>query len=118
MKKTIEQAKREQRLRIKKLKNEKHREEEGQIKSLKITCSELQSFVKDTRYKGYKYLLESLLNSLESARKGLLHSAKTGDEYTRKGIELDAKAELLKNIIDMPESFFEKLREVEKNGNV
>lgn len=94
----------------------RQKEKEAQVKiesqkrdeqeSIKDIAKNVREFVNDGRYKAYRLLLENLLQTKVDIRNMLKDSAKDLDEYTRRGLVIDAEIGLLKTILEIPETFF------------
>lgn len=80
--------------------------------SFENACKELALFIKDARYKGYRYLLATRLKAARERREALRNTTKTNDEYIRQGLMLDTEISVLKEIIEIPSLFAERLKEL------
>lgn len=96
---------------------EKNKENQNKIllKSLRVVVKGLKTLLKDERYKGYKYLLETRLKHLTDMRSVLNKTVKDNDEYLRLSLVYDAKIEELKNILEIPGKMENKLDNMLKN---
>lgn len=81
--------------------------------SIENACKELSQFTKDPRYKGYKLLLQTRLEGRLFQRDGLRNTAKSNDEYFKMALICDTEIGLLKEILEIPEKFVLRLREIQ-----
>jgi len=81
-------------------------------KSFELLCKEMTGMLKDVRYKGYRFLLESKMAVCQARRDNLRNTAKTNDEYLREALVLETEIALMKEILETPDMFVKHLNEI------
>ena len=85
-------------------------------RSFELLCNEFGTLIKDSRYSGYKYLLETRLKNSRLRRDKLQNTVKSNDEYVRLGLILDSEISVLSEILEIPKVFADKLLDIQKQG--
>lgn len=82
-----------------------------ELDNIKKMCNEFKLLINDKRYSTQKYILDTMLEAKTIQRNNLRYTVKTTDEYIKLGLVLDGEIGILKDILNMPQTFFEKLRQ-------
>ena len=82
-------------------------------RSFELLCQEFDTLIKDKRYAGYKFLLETRLQNSRLRRDKLLNTVKSSDEYVRLGLILDSEISVLSEILEIPDKFANRLKELQ-----
>lgn len=96
-------------------KTETARQERDEKESFESACRELAAFVKDPRYKGYKYLLQTRIKMARVRHDNLRNTTKTNDDYLKQALILETEISVLREIIEIPNVFAARLDELKED---
>lgn len=99
---------------IQERKERKERDKQTEKKSFEDACKQLSSLIKDTRYQGYKYLLTTRMDYARARRDALRNTVKTNDEYLRLALILDTEISIIREILEVPDTFIKRLNELKE----